>query len=95
MSHYTKRGVNIYAAISQKGEVALAGYDGWPTHTNIFHDDDDVDVDCGGVGCDIINMMSLEDHIVEMMLTKTSQELRMLSRSLSVYKCLLVSTSVY
>ena len=75
--------------------MALAGYDGWPTLTNIFHDDDDVDVDDGGVGCDIINMMSLEDHIVEMMLTKTSQELRMLSRSLSVYKCLLVSTSVY
>ena len=68
------RRVNIYAAISQKGEVALAGYDGWPTHTNIFHDDDDVDVDDGGVGCDIINMMSLEDHIVEMMLTKKAKK---------------------
>ena len=68
------RRVNIYAAISQKGEVALAGYDGWPTHTNIFHDDDDVDVDDGGVGCDIINMMSLEDHTVEMMLTKKAKK---------------------
>ena len=29
------------------------------------------------------------------LLSKTSQELRMLSRSLSVYQCLLVSTSVY
>ena len=69
------RRVNIYAAISQKGEVALAGYDGWPTHTNIFHDDYNVDVEDGGVGCDIINMMSLEDHIVVMMLTKKAKKL--------------------
>ena len=68
------RRVNIYAAISQKGEVALAGYDGWPTHTNIFHDDYNVDVEDGGVGCDIINMMSLEDHTVEMMLTKKAKK---------------------
>ena len=72
---FKEKGVNIYAAISQKGEVALAGYDGWPTHTNIFHDDDDVDVDDGGVGCDIINMIFFQDHIVVMMLTKKAKKL--------------------
>ena len=43
------------------------------THT-YKHLSYDVDVDDGGVGCDIINMMSLEDHIVVMMLTKKAKK---------------------